>query len=77
MFEKQRIKEHMEITDAKGQHVGTVDGVEDDRIKLTKSDAADGSHHFIPMSDVDRLEDNRVYLTETARIPAGLGTVGS
>ena len=77
MFEKQRIKEHMEIADANGQHVGTVDGIEDDRIKLTKSDSADNSHHFIPMSDVDRIDDNRVYLNETARIPAGLGTVGS
>ncbi|MEP0030243.1 DUF2171 domain-containing protein, partial [Qipengyuania citrea] len=28
MFEKIRIKEHMEVADCKGQHVGTVDGVE-------------------------------------------------
>ena len=32
MFEKIRIKEHMEVADCKGQHVGTVDEVEGDAI---------------------------------------------
>ena len=73
MFEKIRIKEHMEITDCKGQHVGTVDAVKDDSIKLTKSDSADDIHHFIALDDVDKIDDNRIYLKETARIPAGLG----
>ena len=72
MFEKMRIKEHMEVADARGQHVGTVDEVEDDRIKLTKSDAGDNMHHFLNMDDVDKIDDNRVYLKETARIPQGL-----
>jgi len=44
MFEKIRIKEHMEVADCKGQHVGTVDEVEGDAIKLTKSDSADSMH---------------------------------
>ena len=73
MFEKLRIKEHMEIVDTQGMHVGTVDKVQDDAIKLTKSDSADGMHHFVSLDDVDRLDDNRVYLKEGARIPAGLG----
>ena len=76
MFERMQIKEHMEITDSNGQHVGTVDGIEDDTIKLTKSDSMDDSHHYIPMSDVDRVEDNRIYLEPTARIPEGVGPVG-
>lgn len=49
MFEKLRIKEHMEITDASGQHVGTVDEVKDDRIKLTRTDSSDNMHHYIAM----------------------------
>ncbi len=73
MFEKMRIKEHMEIADANGQHVGTVDDTEDDRIKLTKTDSADGSHHYIPLDAVDRIDDNRVYLKAGAKIPTGLG----
>jgi len=72
MFEKFRIKEHMEVADARGQHIGTVDDVEGDRIKLTKSDAGDNMHHFLSMDDVEKLDDNRVYLKEGARIPEGL-----
>ena len=45
------IKEHMEIIGADGVHVGTVDKVEGNRIKLTKKDSGEGSHkghhHFI------------------------------
>ena len=73
MFEKLRIKEHMEVANSQGLHVGTVDEVEGDAIKLTKSDSADDMHHFLSLDDVERIEDNRIYLKETARIPAGLG----
>lgn len=73
MFEKLRIKEHMEVTNSEGQHVGTVDAVQDDTIKLTKSDSADDMHHFLALSDVEKINDNRVYLKQDARIPTGLG----
>ena len=73
MFEKFRIKEHMEVADARGQHIGTVDDVEGDRIKLTKSDAGDNMHHFLSMDDVEKLDDNRVYLKQGARVPTGTG----
>ena len=73
MFEKLRIKEHMEIVDSKGQHVGTVDETQDDAIKLTKSDSSDDMHHFLSMDDVEKIDDNRIYLKEAARIPEGLG----
>lgn len=74
MFEKLRIKEHMEVTDCCGQHVGTVDKVDGDAIKLTKSDSADGMHHFLSMDDVEKIDDNRIYLKESARIPESLAT---
>ncbi|RJS91781.1 DUF2171 domain-containing protein [Salinisphaera sp. Q1T1-3] len=73
MLEKFRIKEHMEVTDADGQHVGTVDKVQDERIKLTKTDSSDDKHHFLALDDVDRIEDNRVYLKKGADIPGGSG----
>ena len=73
MFEKLRIKEHMEVADCKGIHVGTVDEVEGDAIKLTKSDSSDDIHHFLSMDDVEKIDDNRIYLKEGARIPEGLG----
>lgn len=72
MFEKLRIKEHMEVTNINGQHIGTVDEVEDDRIKLTKSDSSDNMHHFVALDDIDRIDDNRIYLKATAVIPEGV-----
>ena len=71
MFEKLKIKEHMEVADASGQHVGTVDSVDDDQIKLTRTDSADGQHHFVPIDNVEKIDDNRVYLKEGTPLPAG------
>ena len=39
-----KIKEHMEVIGADGVHVGTVDRVENNRIKLVKSDSGEGKH---------------------------------
>ncbi len=72
MFEKLRIKEHMEVATAQGQHVGTVDEVEDERIKLTRSDSGDGMHHYLPLDSVEKIDDNRVYLREGTPIPQGV-----
>jgi hypothetical protein len=69
MFEKWRIKEHMEVTDATGRHVGTVDSVDNDRIKLTKSDAGDAAHHYLDIDMVERIEDDRIYLKTGMQLP--------
>jgi hypothetical protein len=66
MFEKLRIHQHMEVTDAQGQHLGTVDEVKDDQIKLTKSDSNDSHHHYVSLDQIDRIDDNRVYLKQGA-----------
>lgn len=73
MFEKLRIKEHMEVADSGGRHIGIVDEVVDDRIKLTKTDSDDGAHHFIAIDQVDRIDDNRIYLKQGTPIPIGVG----
>ena len=39
MTDLSQIREHMEVIGADGVHVGTVDKVEGDRIKLTKADS--------------------------------------
>ena len=62
MFDKWRIKEHMEVMGSDGQHLGTVDKVDGDVIKLTRSDSADGRHHVVSADQIDRVEDNRLYL---------------
>jgi len=62
MFDKLRIKEHMEIVGKNGQHVGTVDEKDGDRIKMTRTDSDDGQHHYLDADMIDRVEDNRIYL---------------
>jgi hypothetical protein len=48
-------------------HVGTVDHVEGDRIKLTKKDSGQGSHeghhHFISLGLVADVEGDQVRLS--------------
>lgn len=74
MFEKWRIKEHMEVTDAAGRHIGTVDGLDGDLITLTRSDSPDGRHHQIDIECVERISDNRVELKDGVVLPEGLAT---
>jgi hypothetical protein len=69
MFEKWRIKEHMEVSDAAGRHLGTVDSVV---IKLARSDAGDGRHHYIDMKWVERIEHGCAYLAADAPL-RGIG----
>ncbi len=64
------IKEHMEVIGADGVHVGTVDRVQDGKIKLTKVDSGEGSHkghhHFIDLSLVAEVEGQKVRLSANA-----------
>ena len=67
MANASQIREHMEVVGSDGQHVGTVDRVEGDRIKLTKNDPqAQGQHHYIPLDTVASVEQNAVRLNLTA-----------
>ena len=72
MFEKWRIREHMEVTDSAGAHVGTVDSVENGRIKLTRADAGDAAHHYLDLDAVDRIDDGHVYMKAGTPLPATL-----
>jgi hypothetical protein len=38
------VKEHMEVIGADDVHIGTVERVENGRIKLTKADSGEGRH---------------------------------
>jgi hypothetical protein len=61
------IREHMEVIGADGVHVGTVDKVDGDRIKLTKADSGQGSHeghhHYISIGLVAEVEGDKVRLS--------------
>jgi hypothetical protein len=66
------IKEHMEVIGADGVHVGTVDKVEGQRIKLTKKDSGEGSHkghhHYIDGGLVAEIEGDKVRLSANADV---------
>ena len=78
MADTSAIQEHMEVIGADGVHVGTVDHVDGDRIKLTKKDsAADieggqgthaGHHHYISLGLVAEVEGDKVRLSANADV---------
>jgi hypothetical protein len=60
-----QIREHMEVVGSDGGHVGTVDHLEGQRIKLAKSDPdAGGVHHYLHI-DVVASVDDKVRLNRT------------
>jgi len=74
MADLSQIKEHMEVIGADGVHVGTVDHVDGDRIKLTKKDSSadvegaeggehSGHHHYVSVGLVADIEGDKVRLS--------------
>ena len=59
------IQEHMEIVGTDGTHLGTVDKVEGDRIKLTKNDSADQHHHYLSVSKISGVEGGKLTSSAT------------
>lgn len=72
MTDLSKIQEHAEVIGADGVHVGTVDKVEGNRIKLTKQDSGQGSHeghhHYIDGGLVATIEDGTVRLSANGNV---------
>ena len=66
------IREHMEVIGADGVHIGTVDRLEGNRIKLAREDSGQGSHqghhHYIPTALVAEVEGDKVRLSANADV---------
>jgi len=75
-----QIREHMEVIGADGVHLGTVDHVDGDRIKLTRRDSGagyeggqhTGHHHYLPLGLVAEIEGDRVRLSANADVAYGM-----
>lgn len=75
-----QIKEHMTVIGADGAPVGKVDGVEGERIKLTKDSTSagftqethHGHHHYLPLGLVADVEGDTVRLSATGANAAEL-----
>lgn len=67
MVDTSQIAEHMEVIGADGVHLGTVDKIEGDRIKLTKADSGShpDHHHYISQGLIADIESNQVRLSAT------------
>ncbi len=72
MTDTSGILEHMEVIGADGVHVGTVDRIEGDRIKLTRKDSGEGAHeghhHYIPTGLVAEVEGDKVRLSANSDV---------
>jgi hypothetical protein len=66
------IKPHMKVIGADGVPVGTVDRVENNRIKLTKADSGSGEHrghhHYVDLGLVADIEGDNVRLSATGAV---------
>ena len=66
MVDVTQIQEHAAVISADGVHFGTVDHVEGDRIKLTKTDSPDGKHHYVSVGLIAGVESGTVRLSANA-----------
>jgi hypothetical protein len=75
-MDKSRIKKHMEVIGADSVHIGTVDRVENGKIRLTKADSGEGRHkghyHFIDLGLVADIEGQAVRLSANAAVAVPL-----
>lgn len=72
MVDDSQIREHMmvhssaggEMNSVGGQHVGTVDCIENGMMILKLNDSLDGKHQMIPTSWVESVEGETVHLSK-------------
>lgn len=62
MVNAEQIKGQMEVQGSDGKHIGTVDGIEGQRVRL----ASGGMYHYIDLDMVDSIKDGAVRLNKTA-----------
>jgi hypothetical protein len=72
MTDINKVREKMEVVGADDVHVGWVDRIEGDRIKLRKTDSGEGAHaghhHYIPDALIAGVEGNKVRLGANADV---------
>ena len=56
MIDLKHIHKDAEVIGADGVHIGIVDHVDGDRLKLTRKDSVDNRHHYIPAILIAHVE---------------------
>ena len=72
MADLSQIQPGAEIIGADGVHIGVVDHVDGDRLKLTKLDSVDGRHHYVDGGLIAGVEDGRVRLSAIGAVAVTL-----
>lgn len=70
-----KVREQMKVIGADGAPIGTVDRIEENRIKLIRHDSGAGHedhHHYIPRGLVAEVEGETVRLTARGEVVADL-----
>ena len=62
-YDPSAIKEHQKILGADGTHVGTVDHLDGERIKMSRSDSVDGQHHYLSTGLIASVDEEGVHLS--------------
>jgi hypothetical protein len=62
MIDASQIKEQMAVKGSDGKHVGTVDRVEGNRVRL----ASGGMYHNIDLAVIDAVKDGAICLSKSA-----------
>jgi hypothetical protein len=68
MHDHSNIKAGAEVIGADGVHIGTVDHVEGERIKLSRKDSVNEKHHWIAAGLVAEIEGDKVRLSANADV---------
>ncbi|HYZ62789.1 MAG TPA: DUF2171 domain-containing protein [Acetobacteraceae bacterium] len=72
MADLSKIPPHAEVIGADGVHVGTLDHVDGNRLKLTKRDSIDGRHHYVDAGLIADIEGDRIRLSANADVAVQL-----
>lgn len=69
-----KVRPDMEIVGADGVHVGIVDHIDENRIKLKRKDEAHGvstkHHRYIAVNNIASTEGNKLWLSANAALVA-------
>jgi hypothetical protein len=69
MPEANVVAKHTEVLGADGVHVGTVDHLDDDRIKLSRADSNDAQHYYVSTALVQDIRGNTLTLVSPRPTP--------
>lgn len=68
MIDLSQIQPDDDVIGADGVHIGTVDHIDGQRLKLTRHDSVDDQHHFIDGGLIASVEDGTVRLSANADV---------